>query len=276
MAASDNAKHSQIATDSIPSAMDYLRLPSFMKKISIEHCLNELRIPPEFVALHGAHLPFDYRLVTPRGRSWPVRVLNIASGCHFHTGWADFRLTNNIIHDDVLTFTMVDAGIFHVKRYNPRTGCPRVSDLQGDDVYGDADHSDAPDIETSDDYVPSDTEVVDSSDEDEYAPDQGVLADDGCPTFSVTLDSSNISRTLEIPMAFWRRHIRMISLQDPVYFNVNGDSWFIVLDHSDTKIWVKRGWRRFNAANHLVVGVRCHFKLIDRNDVQFYVWFDRP
>ncbi|XP_042022865.1 B3 domain-containing protein Os03g0212300-like [Salvia splendens] len=143
-------------------------------------------------------------------------------------------------------------------------------------VYGDSEHSDAPDVETSDDYVPSDTDGGDSSDEEEYVPDPGVLADDGCPTFTVTLDSTNISRSLEIPMAFWRRHIRMISLQDPVYFNVNGDSWFIVLDHSDTKIWVKRGWRRFKIANNIVVGTRCHFKLIDRIDVQFYVWFDRP
>ncbi|KAG6406154.1 hypothetical protein SASPL_133753 [Salvia splendens] len=252
--------------------MDYSRLPSFMKKISIEHCLNELRIPPEFVALHGAQLTFDCRLIMPHGRSWPVRLLNIASGCHFHTGWTEFRLSNNIIHDDVLTFTMVDAGIFHVKCYNPRTGCPRLSDLQ-EGVYGASDHSDVP--STSDDYVPSDTDGGDSSDEDEYAPDPGVLPDDGCSTFTVTLDSSNMSRSLEIPMAFWRRHIQMISLQDPVYFNVNGDSWFIVLDHSDTKIWVKRDWRRFKAANNLVVGMRCHFKLIDRNDVQFYVWFDR-
>ena len=77
-------------------------------------------------------------------------------------------------------------------------------------------------------------------------------------------------------MAFWRRHIRMNALQDPVYFNVNGDTWYIILDHSETKIWVKRGWRRFKYGNNLVVDVRCHFKLIDRNDVQFYVWFDRP
>ncbi|KAG6387657.1 hypothetical protein SASPL_152849 [Salvia splendens] len=254
--------------------MDYFRLPSFMKKISIEHCLTELRIPPEFVALHAAQLPFDCRLVMPSGQSWQVRLLNIASGCHFHTGWSEFRLANNIIHDDVLTFTMVDAGIFHVKRYNPRTGCPRLSDLQEEDEYGGSDHSDAPDVNTSDDYVPSDTEGGDSSEEDDYAPDPGVL-DDGCPTFTVTMDRSNISRSLEIPMAFWRRHIRMNSLQYPVYFNVNGDSWFIVLDHSDTNIWVKRGWRRFKEANNIVVGTRCHFKLIDRNEVQFYVWFDR-
>ncbi|XP_042009209.1 B3 domain-containing protein REM1-like [Salvia splendens] len=253
--------------------MDYFKLPSFMKKISIEHCLTELRIPPKFVALHGAQLPFDCRLVMPSGQRWQVRLLNIASGCHFHTGWSEFRLANNIIHDDVLTFTMVDAGIFYVNQYNPRMGCPRLSDLQ-EDLYGDPDYSDASDVDTSDDYVPSDTDGGDSSEENEYAPDPEVL-DDGCPTFTVSLDRSNISRSLEIPMAFWRRHIQMNALQDPVYFNVNGNSWFIVLGHSDTNFWVKRGWRRFKEANNIVVGTRCHFKLIDRNEVQFYVWFDR-
>ncbi|XP_042041329.1 putative B3 domain-containing protein REM4 [Salvia splendens] len=257
-------------------AMEYLRLPSIMKKFSETTSLNELRIPPEFVALHGANLPFDCRLITLLGRrSFSVRVLNIASGCHLQAGWSDFRVTNEIVHDDVLTFTMVDAGVFLVKRFNPRTGCPPLGDLQATG-YGDSDHSDAPDVDTSDDYVPTQSEGSFSSDGDDYASDAGVLDDDGCPTFTVTLDASNINRTLEIPMAFWHRHIRMISLQDPVYFNVNGDSWYIILDHNETKIWVKHGWRRFKERNNLVVGVCCHFKLIDRNEVQFYVWFDLP
>ena len=88
------------------------------------------RIPPEFVANHGAELPFDCRLVMPKGRQWRVRLLRIASGCHFHAGWADFRIVNNIVHNDFLTFTMVDVGVFHVKRYKPNTGCPPLSDLQ--------------------------------------------------------------------------------------------------------------------------------------------------
>ena len=123
--------------------------------------------------------------------------------------------------------------------------------------------------------MPTETKGGDSSDDDNYAPNPGVVNDDVCPTFTITLDSSNINRSLEIPMAFWRHHIRMNALQDPVYFNVNGDTWYIILDHNEIKIWVKRGWRRFKYGNNLVVDVRCHFKLIDRNDVQFYVWFDR-
>ncbi|KAG6392948.1 hypothetical protein SASPL_147177 [Salvia splendens] len=234
-------------------AMEYLRLPSFMKKFSEATSLNELRIPPEFVALHGANLPFDCRLITLLGRrSFPVRMLNIASGCHFHAGCA---ITQEL--DALLS-------VIYKVRYRNATG------------YGDSDHSDAPDVDTSDDYVPMQSEGSFSSDGDDYASDAGVLDDDVCPTFTVNLDASNINCTLEIPMVFWHRHIRMISLQDPIYFNVNGDSWYIILDHNETKIWVKRGWRRFKERNNLVVGVRCHFKLIDQNDVQFYVWFDWP
>ena len=83
------------------------------------------------MALHGADLSIDRRLTTAHGKVWPVRLLKIASGCHFYTGWSDFRCIYNIVHDDVLTFTMVDACVFHVKRYDPRTGCPRLDDVQG-------------------------------------------------------------------------------------------------------------------------------------------------
>ena len=90
------------------------------------------------------------------------------------------------------------------------------------------------------------------------------------------LTTANIRSTLEIPFPFWRRYIRMNALQDPVYFNVDGDSWLANMAHSQTKIWVSRGWRPFKQHYNLVAGTRCHFKLIDTNEVQFYVWFDRP
>ena len=46
-----------------------------------------------------------------------------------------------------------------------------------------------------------------------------------------------------------------------------GETWLVTLGHSLTKIWVKRGWRRFKYGNNLVVGDRRHFKLIDTNEV---------
>ena len=123
-------------------ALAYLRLPSFMKRFSEDHSMDELvrhlillsfwyyalytifrnsvflmkRVPPEFVATHGDELPFDCRLVMSRGgRGWPVRLLKIASGCHFRVGWPEFRIINRIVQDDVFVFTMVQPGIFHVK-----------------------------------------------------------------------------------------------------------------------------------------------------------------
>lgn len=67
----------------------------------------------------------------------------------------------------------------------------------------------------------------------------------------------------------------MGALQAPVYFLADGKTWKIVLSHSLSKIWVKRGWSRFRDDNRLAVGVRCHFMLVDADDVQVYVWFDR-
>lgn len=82
-------------------------------------------------------------------------------------------------------------------------------------------------------------------------------------------------RTLELPFRFWQRHIRMGALEAPVYFLADGETWKVDLGHSTSKIWVKRGWRRFKDGNRLAVGVRCHFTLVDADNVQFYVWFDR-
>ncbi|XP_047940711.1 B3 domain-containing protein REM20-like [Salvia hispanica] len=157
--------------------LDYFRLPTFFKTFSEDNSMDELRIPLEFVANHGVELPFDYRLVMPKSRQWRVRLLRIASGCHFHAEWADFRIVNNIVHNDFLTFTMVDVGVFHVKRYKPNTGCPPLSDLQTV-AEDDSDHSVEPDGDTDDDYEPSEQEI-ETSDDDDCAYDRGVVDVDG-------------------------------------------------------------------------------------------------
>ncbi|KAG6399966.1 hypothetical protein SASPL_141454 [Salvia splendens] len=222
------------------------------------------RLPPQWVAEYGNDLSFDCRLVMPNGSSWQVRALKIASGCHFCVGWSEFRRGNNISHGEKLTFTLVDVGIFHVKRYKSGTGCPPRCDREGesrvklnmfslfkfkkivvcialshiceialteeeedDEVY-------TPDIDSSDDYPPSDVES-ESADDSDY-------------------DAIGV---------------RLMK-------TIDGQTWRILLKHSSGKIWVKHGWRRFKDANALFPGVRCHFKLVDAQDIQFYVWFDRP
>ncbi|KAL1568462.1 hypothetical protein AAHA92_00077 [Salvia divinorum] len=100
--------------------------------------------------------------------------------------------------------------------------------------------------------------------------------DDGYPTWTLKLTKLHLKRTIEIPYEFWQRHILINALEDAVYFLVDGQTWRILLEHSLSKIWIKHGWRRFKDANALVLDVRCHFKLVDAHDVQFYVWFDRP
>ncbi|KAG6394315.1 hypothetical protein SASPL_144899 [Salvia splendens] len=263
------------------------------------------RLPPQWVAEYGNDLSFDCRLVMPNGSSWQVRALKIASGCHFCVGWSEFRRGNNISHGEKLTFTLVDVGIFHVKRYKLGTGCPPRCDREGesrvklnmfslfkfkkivacialshiceialteeeedDEVY-------TPDIDSSDDYPPSDVES-ESADDSDYDADRSALDEDEYPTWSLKLTKSNTKRTIEIPNEFWQLHLRAAPKQSVVHFLVDGQTWRILLKHSSGKIWVKHGWRHFKDANALFPGVRCHFKLVDAQDIQFYVWFDRP
>ncbi|KAL1560096.1 B3 domain-containing protein REM1-like [Salvia divinorum] len=162
--------------------------------------MEELRLPSKWVGIHGGDLPFECRLVMPNGKGWTVRILRIASGCHFCVGWLEFRRDNRIAHGDNLTFTLVDVGTFQVKRYSMGTGCPprtdieMVEDEEADEVY-------SLDIDTSDDYKSSETEI-DTSDDADYIEDRDALNTDGYPTFMVKLTRSNLNRTLEIPFGF--------------------------------------------------------------------------
>ncbi|XP_042041109.1 uncharacterized protein LOC121786536 [Salvia splendens] len=70
-------------------------------------------------------LLFDCRLVWPNGRLYMVRLLRLANGYYFSTGWPEFIRSNGIVHGDYLTFTLVDVGTFNVKRYDMGTHCPR-------------------------------------------------------------------------------------------------------------------------------------------------------
>ncbi|KAL1564634.1 B3 domain-containing protein-like protein [Salvia divinorum] len=253
----------------------YPKKPSFIKFFSMETNIDCLRLPPEFVAYHGNTLPFHCRLVLPNGRSWKVVLLNIASGCHFHTGWCDFILDNDTRHGDTLTFTLVSEGIFDVKRYGVESGCPPRRDIEvlNSDVESDEPYS--PDVATSEDYEPSETDSEAHSD---CSIDVSALAlaDYGHPTFVVVLTESSIKKSLKISIEFWRQHIRTSALEDPIYFTVeSGGTWLLQLEHTETKIWVKKGWKRFKDANRLVVGVRCTFQLVDVDEVHFYVHFDR-
>ncbi|KAG6385329.1 hypothetical protein SASPL_154162 [Salvia splendens] len=162
-------------------------------------------------------LLFDCRLVWPNGRLYMVRLLRLANGYYFSTGWPEFIRSNGIVHGDYLTFTLVDVGTFNVKRYDMGTHCPRretsIVIVEDDDKEG----SYSPDIDTSDDYEPSETES-DSSNRDEYEDDTGALNVNGYPTFVISLTQKNINRTLEIPHGFCKCHIRMGPTLSPRIF----------------------------------------------------------
>ncbi|KAG6430084.1 hypothetical protein SASPL_108145 [Salvia splendens] len=179
----------------------------------------------------------------PNGTRWEVRLVQIASGCHFCVGWSDFRRGNNVSH-----------GL--------------TEEEEDNEVY-------TPDIESSDDHPPSGVES-DSADGSQSSDDRGAPDEDEYPTWTLKLTRSHIKRTIELPHEFWQLHLRAAPQQNVVHFLVDGQTWRVLLKHSPGKIWVKHGWRGFKDANALFPGVRCHFKLVDAQDIQFYVWFDRP
>ncbi|KAG6432747.1 hypothetical protein SASPL_104333 [Salvia splendens] len=187
----------------------YHRLPSFIKVFSGARNKEEMRLPPQWVAEHGDDLPFDCRLVMPNGTRWPVRLLKIASGCHFCVGWSEFWRGNNIAHEEKLGFTLVDVGIFHFKNialYSALTHiCILALTKEEDDeeIY-------TPDIDSSDDYAPSNVESK-SVDDSDYDDERGELDDDEYPTWMLKLTKSNIKRTIEIPNDFWQLHVRAFS-----------------------------------------------------------------
>ncbi|XP_042003642.1 B3 domain-containing protein At4g34400-like [Salvia splendens] len=343
---------------------DYQRIPAFMTVFHQGRFHDDMRLLDDFVGVNGHDIPFDCRLVWPNGMRYRVRVLKLGHGFFFSSGWRDFIRDTGVLHGDTLTFTLVDVGMFNVKRFNSETQCPPQGDVNVVDE-DDGEGSHAMDLATSEDYVPSETDSETTFDDD-YVDDSRALLIDGFPTFAVTLTSTNINRRLEIPYCFWRRHIpngaihagvylsteeldeedlddeiynpdidssddhapsdvetesaedseyddergaldddayptwtlklttsnikRTIEIpadfwnvhasaapqQNMVHFLVDGKTWRVFLKHSKGRIWVKHGWRRFKEANALFPGVRCHFKLVDAQDIQFYVWFNRP
>ncbi|XP_042003829.1 B3 domain-containing protein At4g34400-like [Salvia splendens] len=62
-----------------------------------------------------------------------------------------------------------------------------------------------PDIDSSDDYAPSDVES-DSVEDSDYDDDKGAIEADEYPTWTLKLTKSNIKRTIEIPKDFWQLH----------------------------------------------------------------------
>ncbi|KAG6410394.1 hypothetical protein SASPL_128452 [Salvia splendens] len=253
---------------------DYQRIPAFMTVFHQGRFHDDMRLLDDFVGVNGHDIPFDCRLVWPNGMRYRVRVLKLGHGFFFSSGWRDFIRDTGVLHGDTLTFTLVDVGMFNVKRFNSETQCPPQGDVNVVDE-DDGEGSHAMDLATSEDYVPSETDSETTFDDD-YVDDSRALLIDGFPTFAVTLTSTNINRRLEIPYCFWRRHIPNGAIHAGVYLSTEGGTWLCTLKHNSTKLWVKHGWTRFKHDNNIVVGVRCHFKLVDAFAPQFQVWFDRP
>ena len=68
----------------------------------------------------------------PNGVGWTVRILRLENGSRFQTGWREFVGDNLFKPGDFLTFTLVDVGTFHIKRYAVRIGVPPLTEGEGE------------------------------------------------------------------------------------------------------------------------------------------------
>ncbi|KAG6411773.1 hypothetical protein SASPL_129857 [Salvia splendens] len=100
----------------------------------------------------------------------------------------------------------------------------------------------SPDVDTSEDEEPSDTEA-ESCAECSRAMSALALAEYNHPTFIVVRTKFDIKKSLKISVDFWMQHIRPSALEDPIYLTVESrGTWLLELAHSESKIWVKKGW----------------------------------
>ncbi|KAG6411742.1 hypothetical protein SASPL_129826 [Salvia splendens] len=119
------------------------------------------------------------------GVGWSGQCDSFRLLSHFYVCWSEFVAGNLIELVDFPTFTLVDVGTFNVKRYDTKTGLVSVEFF----CY--------PDVNTSDDYEPSETQT-DSSDDDNYVEDKGKLATDEYPEFVVKMTRSHSIDTFPI------------------------------------------------------------------------------
>ncbi|KAG6436603.1 hypothetical protein SASPL_101504 [Salvia splendens] len=239
---------------------EYARRPSFFKCYSESLHSNGIRFPPEFVGRHGASLPHQCILMMPNGRVWGVSLLRVANGFFFRVGWRNFVQANEIVNLDLLIFTWLGGGTFHVKRFDLGSGCPPKSDFRAlGENPNDEDYY-SPDIQSSDDYSPSETEF-DAEAEDEHEEEVMLPAERERPTFNV-----------ELPLSFWNAHIPAASMDAQcAYFTTFDNTWEMRIGTGKGKLWIQHGWKCFVRDNALVQGDRLYFQLVDNDDVQFYV-----
>ncbi|XP_042054473.1 B3 domain-containing protein REM20-like [Salvia splendens] len=243
--------------------------PPFVKKYHAITHPESLQIPLQWVRSYGRNMPYQCFLVMPHGRKWDVRLLNVENGCYFRAGWSSFANANNINTEDTLIFMHIRDGVFQVIRTCSLTSCPPLYDYDG--AFWPIPESDVvPDLDTSDDYDSSKADFVASSDEEddilpiEYAVDEHL-------SFTITFNETTITKTLELPIRFWKKFIREGDMENETYFTVGRRTWEMRIAKRNGRIRVKRGWSHFKQVNRLQKGMTCSFYLVDTEEVHFYV-----
>ncbi|KAG6420244.1 hypothetical protein SASPL_116766 [Salvia splendens] len=118
--------------DSDDDSTDPRKEPSFMKIFDVQRNMESIRIPGEWVRNYGDRLPSHCTLSMPNGVPWSVQMVKENDVCYFRQGWGVFVRGNTIENKDMISFTHVGGGEFHVLRCKFLTGCPSRTDYDGE------------------------------------------------------------------------------------------------------------------------------------------------
>ena len=143
-----------------------------------------------------------------------------------------------------------------------------------DNEFEPPDQSHHADVDTTEDYLPSEMKT-ESSDDINYKDDHRALDIVGRLIFTVIVTAELLAHTFEIPYGFWHRHIPMGALIASIYFLADKKKWMLMLVHTNSRIWVKHEWKRFRRDNGLAEGDRLILTLINPDDITFYVLVEK-
>ncbi|XP_047978613.1 B3 domain-containing protein Os03g0212300-like [Salvia hispanica] len=244
-------------------SIDLRKAPSFMKIFDVQRNMETIRIPGEWVSNYGDGVPSHCTLSMPNGVPWSVQMVKENDIFYFKQGWGDFVRGNTIENKDMISFTHIGGGEFHVLRCNFLIGCPSRTDYDAS-LSRERDDELVLDVGSSEDYSTSDESDDDFDTE---------VAPSDYPAFRMALTKSHIQQTLVLPMKFWKKHLRMSAIQEDIYFNVDGTTWLMSLKQKHGQIMIRHGWQQFARAYSLVEGMSCFFQLVDADEVHFYVSF---
>ncbi|CAK9150345.1 unnamed protein product [Ilex paraguariensis] len=251
-----DSKHSKVRPSS--STLDHPYFMSTVKPYNIKE--YRLNIPMGFARSNGLNKRrCEMILRDKKRRSWSVNLIYKASQVYIGRGWREFCITNGLKEGDSFGFELVENGKkpiwnFHgkfslqgflvliivmnaLKTLFPLAHLPQLI------LYGSAE-KDEPFMT---DFKPKTTSTMKD-----------------LPYFVSTLKPYSIKNyTLNLPMKFARSNGLANSHCEMILRDEKHRSWPVELEHKDTHVSIRSGWRKFSIANGLKEGDAFKFEIVE-------------